>query len=472
MINCILHTKTRAGAQERGAIRVSLRRVGRVGIKFREFNLLAFKEGFVMKGRATRLILVIALGFLALLWGPLGFAADKIVLGVPTSLTFLEGEESLKAVQLAVSEINAKGGVKVGDGMLQIQVETIDIRDAAPGVPVPEALLGLEKIILEKKVNAIVVGPFRSEALMAGMDIIAKYKVPMLGTIAMSPASQKKLMEAPDKYKYIFRVCLNAKYFVGYLIGTMKYLNEQFGFNKVFIMNQDVAWARATADIMIKNFFAKAGWEVIGQETYPTGSSDFSAGLMKAKTKGAQVILPVFDMPQSGILVKQWNGMRAPALIAGFISPLAGPGAWQTFEGKIGGAMNAIFELGNIPASKYPPATKFYEAYEKKYGKPIESGHGPAPAYESVYLLAAAIERAGSLDADKIVDELKKSDQQGVMGQIKFDESNQVIYGNDPQKEAIGCVYQWTNDGKRVIVFPSSVAEASIELPDFVKSAK
>ncbi len=425
-----------------------------------------------MNGRSIRLFLALAFGIFALMTSPPTFAADKLVLGVPTSLTFLEGEESLKAVQLAASEINEKGGVKVGDKSLQIQVETIDIRDAAPGVPVPEALLGLEKIILEKKVNAIVVGPFRSEALMAGMDIIAKYKVPMLGTIAMSPASQKKLMEAPDKYKYIFRVCLNAKYFVGYLIGTMKHLNEQFGFNKVFIMNQDVAWARATADIMQKAFFSKAGWEVLGQETYPTGSSDFSAGLMKVRAKGAQVILPIFDMPQSGILVKQWNGMKIPALIAGFISPLAGPGAWETFEGKIGGALNAIFELGNMPAEKYPPATKFYNAYEKKYGKPIESGHGPAPAYESVYLLAAAVERAGSLDSDKIVDELKKTDQQGVMGLIKFDESNQVIYGNDPQKEAIGCVYQWTNDGKRVIVFPPSVSEASIQLPAFVKSAK
>jgi branched-chain amino acid transport system substrate-binding protein len=53
-----------------------------------------------------------------------------------------------------------------------------DLRDAAPGVPVPEALLGLEKIILEQKPVAIVVGPFRSEALIAGMDIIAKYNCP------------------------------------------------------------------------------------------------------------------------------------------------------------------------------------------------------------------------------------------------------------------------------------------------------
>ena len=123
---------------------------------------------------------------------PCAWAADPIVIGVPTSTGFLEGKEGLKVVEMAVEEINAAGGVNVGRRKRPFVVESIDIRDAAPGVPVPEALLGLEKIILEKKPTALVVGPFRSEALMAGMDIIAKYKVPLLGTIAMSPASEAK----------------------------------------------------------------------------------------------------------------------------------------------------------------------------------------------------------------------------------------------------------------------------------------
>ncbi|MGD8269426.1 MAG: ABC transporter substrate-binding protein, partial [Desulfobacterales bacterium] len=165
-------------------------------------------------------------------------AAEPITIAVPTSLGFLEGKESLKAVQMAVDEINAKGGVKVGNEKRPFKIADIDIRDAAPGVPVPEALLGLEKIILEQKPAAIVVGPFRSEALMAGMDIIAKYKVPMLGTIAMSPGSEKKLKEDPAKYKYVFRTCLNAVYLVKYLAGTMALINKEFGFDKVYVLHQ------------------------------------------------------------------------------------------------------------------------------------------------------------------------------------------------------------------------------------------
>ena len=53
------------------------------------------------------------------------------------------------------------------------------------------------------------------------------------------------------------------------------YLNKEFGFTKVFIMNQDVAWARKTGDLMKKLVFDKMGWEVVGRQQYPTGSSEF-----------------------------------------------------------------------------------------------------------------------------------------------------------------------------------------------------
>jgi branched-chain amino acid transport system substrate-binding protein len=399
------------------------------------------------------------------------YAVEPIVIGVPTSIGFLEGKEGLSSVNMAVAEINAEGGVMVGGEKRPFKVESIDLRDAAPGVPVPEALLGLEKIILEKKPTALVVGPFRSEALLAGMDIIAKYKVPLLGTIAMSPGTEAKIKTDPEKYKYVFRTSLNVNYWVGMLVGTMKTLNAKFGLNKVYLMNQDVAWARGTAKGMT-GWFKKAGWEVLGHDEFPTGAADFSSGLMKARAKGAQVLFTCFDMPQSGILVKQWKSMKVPALMVGFISPMAGQGAWKTFNGKIGGVMNAIFELGNVGSIKYPPATKFHNAYKKRYGKYIEAGHGPAPSYESVYILKEAIERANSLDPDAIVAAIEKTDRKGVMGRIKFSPEHQVIYGVDPAETATGCFFQWNEKGHRIIVYPPALAEGEMKLPSWMKSAK
>jgi branched-chain amino acid transport system substrate-binding protein len=396
-----------------------------------------------------------------------GWTTQSILIGVPTSLGFVEGREGMKSAQLAVEEINGEGGVAVGPAKMLLKLESLDIRDASPGVPVPEALLGLEKIILEKKPAALLIGPFRSEALMASMDIISKYKIPMLGTIAMSPASEEKIKKEPQKYKYIFRVCLNADFLVKYLAGSMDLINKEFGFNRVFIMHQDVAWARATIDSIKREYFEKAGWDIVAQLSYPTGSTDFSSALIKARARKAQVILPIFDMPQSGILVKQWNSMKVKSILAGFISPLAGPKAWNTFDQNISGAINCNYEMGSaISSEKMPLSVAFEKAYRKRWGETLEAGHGPAPSYESVYILAEAIERAGTLDADALVEELEKTDRVGVMGRIKFDEGHQAIYDMDPESSAVGAVFQWNSDGTRSIVFPPSLADRKIKLPE------
>jgi branched-chain amino acid transport system substrate-binding protein len=121
-----------------------------------------------MKRRFFLLSTVFFVAFAWMMAGPTAFAAEPIVIGVPTSLGFLEGKESHKAVQLAVGEINASGGVMVGGQKRPFKVVAADLRDAAAGVPVPEALLGLEKLILEQKPTAILVGPFRSEARDGG----------------------------------------------------------------------------------------------------------------------------------------------------------------------------------------------------------------------------------------------------------------------------------------------------------------
>jgi branched-chain amino acid transport system substrate-binding protein len=395
---------------------------------------------------------------------------QPVIIGLPTFLGHFEGAESLKTAILAVEQINAKGGISIKGVKHPLKIEASDIRDGAPGVPVPEALMGIEKIILEKKVNGIVVGPFRSEALLAAMDLIAKYKVPMLGTIAMTPASEKKLLEDPEKYKYVFRVGINSTYFVGYLTGVMGFLGKEFGFKKPFLMVQDVLWARGSAQGM-EAWFKKEGWEILGKETFPTGTSDFSSALLKVQQTGAQVIVPIFDMHESVVLVKQWNAMKVPALMAGMIPPVAGPSTWKTFEGKIEGFINEVCEVGVLPVKKIPKTIEFHEAYKKRWGAEIEGQHGPAPSYDAVYIFADAIERAGTVEPDAVVAALQKTDWMGINGRSRFGKSQQAIFGFDPKEAVLGCNFQW-RQGKRLIVFPESIAEGKIELPAGLKPVK
>ena len=108
----------------------------------------------------------------------------------------------------------------------------------------------------------------------------------------------------------------------------------------------------------------------------------------------------------------------------------------------------------------------------KKYNKEIEAGHCPAPAYESVYILAEAMERAGTIDPDAVVTALEKTDRQGAIGRIRFGKNHQVVYGNDPKETAMAAMIQWSKTGTREIVFPESIADAKIHLPEGLKSAK
>jgi branched-chain amino acid transport system substrate-binding protein len=394
--------------------------------------------------------------------------ADKnanVVLGVPTALGAIEGQDALRAAQLAASEINATGGIEVGGTKRKLEIVSIDTRESEAGVPVNDALAAMEKLISEKKPAAIIIGSFRSEVLLSAMDMIAKVKIPYLCTIAMSPEFEKKVAGDYDKYKYNFRIGLSAPYLVGNLAKTLGFIRQKHGLDKVYFVNQDVAWAKGTIAGLSKMAQA-AGWTVVGTDAYPTGSRDFSSSLTKAKAGGAQVLVPIFDMPESGVLVKQARAMKVPALIAGFISPAAPGTAWTTFNGEIDGLVNFVFEPGSIPL-KTPRSMHFNDAYAKAYGEEARvklSGHGPGPSYDAVYVYAEAVKRAGSLEADAVVAQLEKTDMDGAIGKIAFNKAHQVVFGDDPKTTASSMAFQW-RAGKRVVVFPESAAEAQIELP-------
>ncbi len=271
-----------------------------------------------------------------------------------------------------------------------------------------------------------------------------------------------------DKYKYCFRIHGEAKNLVGEMFANFTDLKEKYGFNNLFIIAQDVSHARGAAKVM-KAVAEKKGWNVTGVEIYPTGATDFSMGLLKAKNTQSEIINIWMDMPESAILLKQWYEMKIPALPFG--STLAAaeqPGFWEATEGKGEYTLCNVVNAGNAPSEATPWTMKFYDAYTKMWGVEPE-GLGTSSSYMAVYVLRDAIERAGSLDSDKVVAELEKTDVMGVYGRLRFDpKSHQVIPATDPKEGAVGSILQW-QDGKRVVVYPKSIATGSILLPPWMK---
>lgn len=392
-------------------------------------------------------------------------AAPPIVLGVPTDLGTIEGADSLNSVKLAVDEINAKGGVTVGGVKRLFQVESLDTREAGANIPINDALQATEKLILEKKPSAIVVGNFRSEVLLAAMDLMPKYKIPYIATIAATPTLQQKVTEDP-KYKYFFRLGLNAQGVVMYLTQALDFMGKNLNLKRAYVVYQDVAWSQGTR-AGVTAWLKANGWETVGDDVYPVGATEFTTSLTKAKDGKADVLIPIFDMPQSGILLKQARAMNHPALMAGFISPAAPASAAKTFGDDLEGEVNIVFEIGSLPVKAVPASVQYNEAYGKKFGEDARiklSGHGPGPSYDSVYVLKAAIERANSLDGDALVTALEATDIDGVIGHIKFGKDHQVVFGLDPKTTALGAAFQWVK-GARVPVFPAAISEGKIQLP-------
>ncbi len=399
-------------------------------------------------------------------------AAEKpIIIGAPLSTAFLYGWDAERGIKLAVDEINAAGGVKVGNEKRPFKVDVIDTRDLEPGVPVSDALLAVEKLILEKKADFLIGGPVRSEAALAAMPLLAKHKkISILTTGSLTPKYHETVGQQPDKFKYCFRISGEAKWMVmGEIVPCLEYIGKTFNLNRLMIMVQDVAHARAGGQIL-KTVMAKKGWTVLGDPiVYPTGTTDYSMGLLDAKKQNAQVIIIWMDMPESAILLKQWYDMKVPALPFGVIIAAAEqPGFWKATEGKGEFCLANVVNAGNVPSEASPWTMKFVDAYKKKYGLEPE-GYGTSSSYMAVYVLKDAIERAGSLDPDKVVDAMKKTDMMGVYGRIKFDpKTNQIVPSLDPKEGAVGTIFQW-QAGKRIVVFPQSIATGKILLPPWMK---
>ena len=422
-----------------------------------------------MKRKAIREFMIFLFGVLLILPGNIALAETPIIIGSPLSTAFLYGWDAERGINLAVSEINAAGGVNVGGEKRPFKVEVIDTRDLEPGVPVSEALLAVEKLILDKKADFIVGGPVRSEAALAAMPLLSKYKkVSILTTGVLTPKYHALVAKQYDKFKYCFRIHGEAKNLVGEMFANFTELKEKHGFNNLFIIAQDVSHARGAAKVM-KAVAEKKGWNVTGVEIYPTGATDFSMGLLKAKNSQSEIINIWMDMPESAILLKQWYEMKIPALPFG--STLAAaeqPGFWKATEGKGEYTLCNVVNAGNAPSEATPWTMKFYDAYTKMWGVEPE-GLGSSSSYMAVYVLRDAIERAGSLDSDKVVAELEKTDVMGVYGRLRFDpKSHQVIPDTDPEKGAVGSILQW-QQGKRVVVYPKSIAKGSILLPPWMK---
>ncbi|MEW6666071.1 MAG: ABC transporter substrate-binding protein [Thermodesulfobacteriota bacterium] len=390
-----------------------------------------------------------------------------VLVGAPVPRASAYGQNGERGMIMAAEEINAAGGIKVGKEVRPLQLEIIDTRDEEPGVPTSEVLLSIEKLILQKKVDFVVGGPCMSECGMAAIDLYAKYKaVDIVSIGCYTPGWDQKVGKEIQKYKYSFRESGSVKWYIKEALDLLQKINKDFGFNKMYISIDDSAMCRAAAKI-VEEQAVKAGWQIMGQDKHPIGATDYSAALSECKKSGAQVLFIWAYSPETSILLKQWADMEVPALPIGFIGAAEDPGFWKATNGKGAYTIVTLSETGNVPTKATPLSMKFYENFKKRWNVAPRST-GCVSAYEALFVLKDAIERAGTLDKDAVIAALEKTNLPAVRGTIRFDQNHQIIYGYDPANSVLGCWVQW-QDGERVQIFPDIAATGKIKMPPWIK---
>lgn len=392
---------------------------------------------------------------------------EPIIVGAPVPRASGYGQNGERGMILAVEEINAAGGIHVGGVMRPIQLEIIDTRDEEPGVPTSEVLLAIEKLILQKKADVIIGGPCMSECGMAAMDLYARYNIVDIVSIGCyTPSWDKKVSEDRDRYKYSWRASGSVKWYIKEGLDLLHKIKEEHGFSKMFISIDDSLMCRKASEI-VETLAVKDGWEIVGRDKHPIGTTDYSTALRECKESGAQVLFIWAYSPETSILLKQWSDMEVPALPLGFIGAAEDPGFWKATNGKCAYTTVTLSETGNVPSNVMPKTMEFYNNFSKRWNVPPRST-GCVSAYEAIYVFKDVLERAGKLEDDAMIAALGKTNLPLVRGTVRFDENHQIVYGYDPKTSVLGCWVQW-QDGERVQIWPEVAASAKLKMPPWLK---
>jgi branched-chain amino acid transport system substrate-binding protein len=402
----------------------------------------------------------VVLAFCFPAWG-----AKTIKIGVIGPMQFVQGKGHWNGALMAAEEINAKGGVQVGDKKMEIELVKADSNEF---LNVTDATNAMELLVTREKVDFIV-GGFRSEAVLAMQDIAMDYKKIFIGCGAAHPKLCTRVAEDYDTYKYFFRgTPFNSSYLVKTCfiqmatVGAILKKTLDLEKVKVAIVAEKAMWV----DPMIKaaeGFIPKMGMEVVGVWRPSPVATDVTAELSAIQRSGAHMIFTTFSSSVGIPFARQAGELKVPAVQVGINVEAQKEGFWEATQGM----GNYVMTLNTYtPTVEYNELTKpFLDTYVKKFG---ESPTYTADTYAAIkHTIVPAIEKTGTLDADKLVEVIENSVHlvpSGKVAYIKDKEGRQLhdLKWGPGFLTSLGV--QW-RDGKQFGVWPNKW-KASKDAPE------
>jgi branched-chain amino acid transport system substrate-binding protein len=373
-------------------------------------------------------------------------AADDVIrFGAPLPLTGPLAPEGIKQQQgydLWAEQANKAGGISVGGKKYKVEIVYADYQSNTP-----RAVQTTEQMITQDKINFLF-GAFGSGAAKAASSVSEKYKVP---TIAAAASSSQVYDQG---YKYLFGTFTPNDTLTTPLTEIIKTKAPEV--KTIAILARNDLFPLAIAQEMEKS--AKAnGFEVVYFEKYAINTLDHSATLSQMKSLNPQWIFITGYINDLLLVRKQMvdQEMKAPV-----VTMLAGP-AYQDFIESAGqSAENITSASWWHPAEQYDgkdifgATANFTKLFRDKYKS--DPDYGQASAALCGALFQMAIEHAGSLDRDKVRDELAKLDVVTFFGPVKFGPTGQINSLEPPVFQIQGA--------KPIVLFPQAIKQGELKL--------
>ncbi len=332
-------------------------------------------------------------------------ASDTIKIGVIQPLTgplAFNGNNDVNGAKMAVNEINARGGV-LGK-KIELVVEDGQCKPA-DSVNAAEKLIGRDKV-------TVIMGAFCSGATAAVMPVAERRKVPLVTGVSSNPKLTEKL------HPWFFR---NAETELMTAQAFANILYNKKGMKKIYYLAVNDDWGRGTVGAF-KKTFAKLGANHVGVEYVNRAANDYYTPLTKIRAMKPDVMVVAAETQAGSIIAKQAKEL-------GLKTRIFGVGAWATptFMNLAGDAGNGLLAGVVYAATMKSERNKAFVARFKKVYKELP-GKYSAAGYNSINIIAQAIQRAGSAESAKIRAALEKTDYLAPNGHIRFDSKHQA-YG-------------------------------------------
>lgn len=382
--------------------------------------------------------------------------SETIKIGVLADLAGFDGKGIWQGVVLAAEQLNAKGGI------LGKHVEIVgEDTDISTGLDASKINVALTRLLTYHKVDFII-GVAASVGFMI-QDLIAEHKRLFFEVSSPEDSYTQRVLDDYDTHKYFFRVAFNATSIFQGITDALVLLREQTGFNKVGYIGEDAGWTKGIMeglDYVLPQIY---GFDLVYKGSSPSGTVDFSSYFAAAEAAGVEILVPLIASYGAISFVKEYHDRQSPMVIyGGFLGAgVSDPQGWEITDGKC-----EYISVSSTPVlAGYPLTSKTMpvrEAYINRWGEnPTWFG---VNAYEVLrYMLSDAIERAGTIEPDAVIEALEQVSIETTNARnFVFTSSHDMMMGenpNDPDADyVLALLFQWI-DGKQVPVYPKKIME-------------